>query len=56
MGALDLKRCPHCVSPIATVTPDAHDGFAQPGPACICPRCDRTPHPEDATFVPDGWE
>jgi hypothetical protein len=53
---MDLKRCHHCVSPVTTITPDENDGFAQPGPACICLRCDRRPHPEDATFVPHGWE
>jgi hypothetical protein len=55
MDAMDLKRCTHCVSPVSTITPEEGDGFAQPGPVCICLRCDRLPHPEDATFVPDGW-
>jgi hypothetical protein len=56
MDDLDLKRCRHCVAPVATITPDEHDGFVRPWPACICLRCDRRPHPEDATFVPAGWD
>ena len=56
MGAMDLKRCRHCVSPVTTITPDEDDDFARPGAACICVRCDRSPHPEDAMFVPAGWD
>jgi hypothetical protein len=55
MDAMDLKRCMHCVSPVSTITLDPDDGFAHPGAACICLRCDRLPHPEESTFVPDGW-
>jgi hypothetical protein len=55
MDALDIKRCRHCVSPTATVQIEPHDHFAQLGPALLCFRCDRLPHPEDATFVPGDW-
>jgi hypothetical protein len=50
---LDLKRCHHCVHPLATVTVEDGDGFRRDSPVLLCYRCDRLPHPEDATFVPD---
>jgi hypothetical protein len=52
MNALDLKRCRHCVRPLATIQIEDHDGFDRPGPVLVCHRCDRLPHPEDAVFVP----
>jgi hypothetical protein len=54
MDYLDLKRCAHCVSPTATIHFEEHDEFARSGPAFVCYRCDRLPHPEDSLFVPDG--
>jgi hypothetical protein len=53
MGQLDLKRCGHCVHPVATVTVEEADDFSREGPVLLCYRCDRLPHPEDALFVPD---
>ena len=53
MSQLDLKRCHHCVSPIATVQVEEADGFRLADPILVCYRCDRLPHPEDAMFVPD---
>ena len=55
MDYLDLKRCTHCVSPTVTIHFEEQDGeFAHAGPAFVCYRCDRLPHPEDSLFVPDG--
>ncbi|MCW3015805.1 MAG: hypothetical protein JWO02_2897 [Solirubrobacterales bacterium] len=48
-----MKRCSHCVCPVATVSLEENDDFASQGPALVCYRCDRLPHPEDAMFVPD---
>jgi hypothetical protein len=50
---MDLKRCGHCVHPVATVTVEETDDFSREGPVLLCYRCDRLPHPEDALFVPD---
>ncbi|MCW3015509.1 MAG: hypothetical protein JWO02_2601 [Solirubrobacterales bacterium] len=55
VNQLDLKRCHHCVSPIATVQVEEADGFRLADPILVCYRCDRLPHPEDSTFVPD-WD
>jgi hypothetical protein len=53
MDALDLKRCSHCICPIATIAVEETDGFTRQAPVLVCYRCDRLPHPEDALFVPD---
>lgn len=55
MDALDVIRCRHCVSPTATIHVEDQDGFVRSEPVRLCYRCDRHPHPEDATFVPHGW-
>jgi hypothetical protein len=55
MGQLELKRCHHCVHPIATIQVEDGDGLRLDGPVLVCYRCDRHPHPEDAMFVPD-WD
>ena len=41
--------------PIATIRVEEGDGFRLDSPVLLCYRCDRLPHPEDATFVPD-WD
>jgi hypothetical protein len=53
MDYLDLKRCTYCVSPTATIHFEEAEEFSRGGPAFVCYRCDRLPHPEDALFVPD---
>jgi hypothetical protein len=55
VSQLDLKRCQHCVHPIATVMLDDSDAFQVDSPLLVCYRCDRRPHPEVATFAPD-WD
>jgi hypothetical protein len=55
MGQLDVRRCHHCVHPIATVQVEDGDGFRLDSPLLVCYRCDRHPHPEDAMFIPD-WD
>jgi hypothetical protein len=55
MGQLDLRRCRHCVHPVATRQVEPDDGFRLEAPLLFCYRCDRLPHPEDALFAPD-WD
>jgi hypothetical protein len=55
MSQLDLRRCRHCVHPIATVQVEEGDGFRLATPLLVCFRCDRLPHPEGAMFIPD-WD
>ncbi|MCW3003817.1 MAG: hypothetical protein JWQ20_3115 [Conexibacter sp.] len=55
MTQLDLRRCHHCVHPLATIQVEDGDGFRHGSPLLVCYRCDRLPHPESATFVPD-WD
>jgi hypothetical protein len=57
MGAIDIKRCPHCVRRLAALTLDQVDGFDAPGPAVICHRCDSSePAGEAPLFVPHDWD
>jgi hypothetical protein len=57
MGAMDIRRCPHCVRRLAALTLDELDGFVARGPAVICHRCDsREPADEAPLFVPHDWD
>jgi hypothetical protein len=56
MGAIDRKRCPHCVGFLDAVRIEEHDDFAARGPAVICPRCDGEDPAGDALAVPLTWE
>jgi hypothetical protein len=41
MGAIELKRCLHCMRTLVSLQIDERDEFERPGPAVVCPRCDR---------------
>lgn len=57
MGAMDIRRCPHCVGRLAALTLDPVDGFDASGPAVICHRCDCSdPVDEAPVFVPHDWD
>jgi hypothetical protein len=56
MGAMDIKRCPHCVGRLSALPLDELDGFDAPGPAVYCDRCDSIPNEEEPLFVPHGWD
>jgi hypothetical protein len=55
MGAIELKRCPHCVGFLSAVPVD-ETHFAAPGPALVCERCDAGGIVADALSVPPAWE
>jgi hypothetical protein len=57
--AIDIKRCPHCISGLDALPVEHADGFAAPGPAVVCRRCDDAPAGEQtlfALFVPSSWD
>jgi hypothetical protein len=56
VGAIDLRRCRHCVRPLLSLQIDERDEFALRSPAVVCERCDGEAHDEDPVFLPDGWE
>jgi len=56
MGAMEIKRCPHCVGRLTAVPLDEMDGFDAPGPVVTCHRCDSDPRGEERLFVPDNWD
>jgi hypothetical protein len=56
MGAIEIKRCPHCVGRLAAFPLDAVDGFDAPGLVVICDRCDSGPRGEEPLFLPHNWD
>lgn len=56
MGAIEPKRCPHCVGFLEAVQVLEHDDFAAPSPVLICRRCDGEDTVEEPMSIPLGWE
>jgi hypothetical protein len=55
MGAIDAKRCPHCVGRLIAIPLETPDGFDASGPLVLCRRCDGLPRDEGSLFLPPGW-
>jgi hypothetical protein len=55
MGAIDLRRCRHCVRPLLSLQIDERDEFALRSPAVVCVRCDGGADDEEF-LVPDWWD
>jgi hypothetical protein len=57
MGAMDIRRCPHCVRRLRVLTLEEVDGFSVPEPAVICRACDSSePADQAPLFVPHDWD
>jgi hypothetical protein len=56
MGAMDIKRCPHCVGRLRAMPLDELDGFEVRAPVVTCDRCDSDPNDGESLLVPDAWE
>jgi hypothetical protein len=56
MGAIELKRCPHCMRTLTPLQIDEREEFARSGPALVCARCDTDPPLEELLLLPDAWD
>jgi hypothetical protein len=57
MGAMDIRRCPHCVRKLWVLTLEDVADFSAPEPAVICRACDSSePADQAPLFVPHDWD